>query len=124
MQLLPEMSDKLGSSVKNYGLEHTMQTQHASNIQFNILLIPIVGVHQNEMSRLGEPINDHPYGVELEGRERQTHNEIHANVFPFLNRNVQRLQQSGRPHMIGLNPSTRVAFCHITSSLALHSSPL
>jgi hypothetical protein len=70
MQLLPETNDKLGSSAKNVGLEHTMQTQDASNIQFNILLSPIVGVHWNEMSRLGEPINDHPYGDKFVSRAR------------------------------------------------------
>jgi hypothetical protein len=45
-----------------------MQTQDASNIQ--LLLNPIVGVHQNEMSRLGKPINDYPDGGKLVGRER------------------------------------------------------
>jgi hypothetical protein len=75
------------------------------------------------MSRLGEPINDQPYGIKLVGIERQTHNEIHANVFPFLGRNIQRLQQSGRSHMASLVPSTCVAFCNIVSNLVLHSSP-
>jgi hypothetical protein len=83
----------------------------------------VLHAHRNEMSRLGEPINDHPYGVKLAGRERQTHNEIYANVFPFSSMNIQRLQQSDRAHMIDLNPSTCVAFCNIASSLALHSSP-
>jgi hypothetical protein len=66
----PKMSDKLGSSVKNDGLGNTMQTQDASNIQLSVLLSPVVGVHRNDMRRLGESINNHPYGVELEGRER------------------------------------------------------
>jgi hypothetical protein len=35
------------------------------------------------MSRLGKPVNDYPDGVKLVGRERQTHNKIHADVFPF-----------------------------------------
>jgi hypothetical protein len=50
MQQLPEMSDKLGSLVRNDGLGHTMQTQDASNIQFSVLLSPVVGVHQNEQT--------------------------------------------------------------------------
>jgi hypothetical protein len=33
------------------------------------------------------------------------------------------LQQSGRSHMIGLDPLTLVAFCNIVSGLTLHSSP-
>jgi hypothetical protein len=38
--------------------------------------------------------------------------------------NIQRLQQSGRSHMISLDPSACVAFYNIVSSLMLHSSPL
>jgi hypothetical protein len=30
--------------------------------------------YQNEMSRLGKPVDDYPDGVKLVGRERQTHN--------------------------------------------------
>jgi hypothetical protein len=123
MQLLPKTSDKLGPSVKNDDLGHTMQTQDVSNLQFNVLLSPVVGVYRNEVSKLAEPIHNHPDGLKLVGRERQTHNEIHADVFPFLGRNIQRLQQSGRSHMIGLDPLTLVAFCNIASGLTLHSSP-
>jgi hypothetical protein len=57
------------------------------------------------------------------GRERQTHNEIHADVFPFPCRNIQKLQQSGRPQVISFDPSTCVTFCDIASGLTLHSSP-
>jgi hypothetical protein len=123
MQLFLETSNELGPSVRNECLGHTMQTQDASNIQFDILLSPVVGVHQNEMSKLGKPIDDYPNGVKLAGRERQTHNEIHADVFPFSTRNIQRLQQSDRSHMIGHDPLTRVTFCNIVSGLTLHSSP-
>jgi hypothetical protein len=93
-----------------------------SNIQFSILLCPVVGVLWNEVSKLGESIHDHLDGVKLVGRERQTHNEIHADVFPFPGRNIQRLQQSGRSHMIGLDPSTHVAFYNIASGLMLFES--
>jgi hypothetical protein len=99
-----------------------MQTQDASNIQISLLLSPVVGMHWNEVSRLGEPINNHPDGIKLVGGERQTHNEIHADVFPFACRNVQRLQQSIMPHIIGLDPLTCVTFYNIASGLVLHSS--
>jgi hypothetical protein len=101
-----------------------MQTQDASNIQFDVLLSPVVGVHRNKISRLGKPVDDYLDGVKLVGRGRQTHNKIHANVFPFPCRDIQRLQQYSRPHMFGLDPSACVAFCNIVSSLVLHSSPL
>jgi hypothetical protein len=117
------MSDKLGPSIRNDGLGHTMQTQDAGNIQFSVLLGPVVGVHRNEVCTLGEPIHDHPDGIKHVGRERQTHNEIHADVFPFSARNIQRLQQFGRSHMVDLDPLTRVTFCNISSGFTLNSSP-
>jgi hypothetical protein len=75
------------------------------------------------MSGLGKSVDDYPNGVKLAAGERQSHNEIHTNVFPFLGRNTQRLQDSSRSHMISLDPSTHVAFCNIVSSLALHTGP-
>jgi hypothetical protein len=101
-----------------------MQTQDVSNIHFGILISPVVGVHQNEMNRLGKPVDNYPDGVKLVGRERHTHNKIQADVFPFLGWIIQRLQQSNRSHMISLDPSTCATFYNIVSSLTLHSSPL
>jgi hypothetical protein len=101
MQLLLEASDKLGPSVRNDGLQYPMQTQDVRNIQ----------------------LNDYPNGVKLAAGERQAHNEIHTNVFPFPGRNTQRLEQSSRPHVISHDPSTCVAFRNIVSSLALHTGP-
>jgi hypothetical protein len=123
MQLLPEASYELGTSIRNGGLRPTMQTHDAINIQLGILFSPIEGVHWNEMSELGKSVDDYPYGVKLAAGERQTHNEIHIDVFPFPGRNIQRLQQSRMPHMINLDPSTRVAFCNIVSSLTFHTGP-
>jgi hypothetical protein len=71
-----------------------MEIQDASNIQLSVLLNSVVGMHRDEMSRLGELIHDHPDEIKLTGRERQTYDEIHADVFPFSCRNIQRLQQS------------------------------
>jgi hypothetical protein len=75
------------------------------------------------MSRLGKSVDDYPNGVKLVASERQTHNKIQTDVFPLPGRNTQRLQQSSRPHMIILNPSTRVTFHNIVSNLAPHTSP-
>jgi hypothetical protein len=58
MQLLPEASDELGTSIRNDGLWHTMQTQDARNIQLDVLFSPIEGVHRNEMSGLGKSVDD------------------------------------------------------------------
>jgi hypothetical protein len=88
MQLLLETTNKLGPSVRNDGPQHTMQTQVERHIQLMVLLSHAIGVHWNEVCRLGESIQDHPDGIKLAGGERQTHNEIHADVFPFSGRNI------------------------------------
>jgi hypothetical protein len=123
MQLLPEASDELGTLIRNDGLRHTMQTQDARNIQLGVLFSPVEGVHRNEMSGLGESVDDYPNGVKLAAAERQSYNEIHTDVFLFPGRNTQRLQKFNMPHMISLDPLTRVAFHNIASSLALHTGP-
>jgi hypothetical protein len=75
------------------------------------------------MSGLGKSVDDYPDGVKLMAGGRQTHNEIHTDVIPFPGRNTQRLQQSLRPHMISLDPSTHVSLRNIMSSLAFHTGP-
>jgi hypothetical protein len=75
------------------------------------------------MSGLGKSVDDYPNRVKLTTSEKQTHNKIHIDVFPFPGRNTQRLQQSRMPHMISLNPSTHVAFHNITSCLTFHTGP-
>jgi hypothetical protein len=70
MQLLPEASGLLGTSIRNDGLWHTMQTPDARNIQLSVLCSPIEGVHRNEMSGLGKLVDDYPNGVKLEAGER------------------------------------------------------
>jgi hypothetical protein len=92
MQLLLEASYELGTSIRNNGLRHTMQTRDARNIQLDVLFSPVAGVHWNEMSGLGKSIDDYLDGVKLAAGERQTHNKIHTDVFPFPGRNTQRLQ--------------------------------
>jgi hypothetical protein len=45
MQLVPEMSDKIGPSVRNDGLGNTMKTHDSCKVQLGVLLSRIVGVH-------------------------------------------------------------------------------
>jgi hypothetical protein len=123
MQLLPEASNELGPSIKNDGLRHTMQAQHARNIELSVLLSPIEGVHWNEMSRLRKSIDNYPIGVKHATGERQAHNEIKTDVFSFPGRNSKRLQQSSMPHMISFDPLRRVTIRNIASSLVLHTGP-
>jgi hypothetical protein len=92
MQLLSEASYELGTSIRNDGLWHIMQTQDVRNIQLGIIFSLVEGVHWNEMSGLGKSVDDYPDGVKLAAGERQTNKEIHTDVFPFPGRNTQRLQ--------------------------------
>jgi hypothetical protein len=43
VQLLPEVSNELGSLVRNDSLQRTMQAQDARNIKLSILLSPVEG---------------------------------------------------------------------------------
>jgi hypothetical protein len=70
MQQLLEVSYELGTSIRNNGLRHTMQTRDARNIQLGILFSPVEGVHWNEMSRLGKPVDDYLDGIKLTVGER------------------------------------------------------
>jgi hypothetical protein len=54
---------------------------------------------------------------------RQTHNEVHIDVFPFSLENAQRLQIFSWPQMMGLDTSTRVTLGHILLNFSLHSCP-
>jgi hypothetical protein len=70
MQLLLEESNEMRPLVRNDGLWYPMQTQDVRNVQLNILLNPVEGMYQNEMSRLGKLVNDYPNGVKLAAGER------------------------------------------------------
>jgi hypothetical protein len=70
MQLLPEASYDLGTSIRNDGLRHTMQTQDARNIQLGVLFSLVEGVQWNEMSGHGKSVDDYPDGVKLAAGER------------------------------------------------------
>jgi hypothetical protein len=100
-----------------------MQTQNALNVQLYISLCHEVGMNRNEVSRLHESINNYPDGIIIAGSQRQIHDEIHVDIFSFLGRSTQWLHQSSKSQMICLDPSTSITFCHIASSLTLHSCP-
>jgi hypothetical protein len=100
-----------------------MQTQDARNIQLSELFSPVEGVHWNEMSGLGKSVDGYLDGIKPAAGERQTYNEIHTDVFPFLGKNTQRLQHSRMPHMISFDSSTCVTFRNIESSRTFHTGP-
>jgi hypothetical protein len=63
-----------------------------------------------EVSRFGESINDHPNRIILAGSQRQSHNEIHANIISLPVWNTQWLQQSSRFHVISLDLLAGITF--------------
>jgi hypothetical protein len=101
-----------------------MKTHNVLNVQLCISLGLVVGMNRNEVSRLRELINNHSDGIILVGSQRQTHDEIHTDVFPLPSRSIQQLQQASRLQMICLDPLTSVTFYYIVSCLMLHSCPL
>jgi hypothetical protein len=96
MQLLLEMSNEHGPSIRYDGVGHSMQTQNALNVQLCISLHIATGMNRKELGRLHESINNPPDGIILTGGERQTHNEIHVDVSSLPSKNIQWLQQSDK----------------------------
>jgi hypothetical protein len=62
-----------------------------SNADLNILLNSVLVVDGYEVSGFGESIHDHPNRIKLAGNQRQSHNEIYANVIPLPIQNTQWL---------------------------------
>jgi hypothetical protein len=123
LHLLPKASDKLQPSVGDDGLWHLMQTLHMIDVDLSILLNSVLGVDRHEVGGFGELINDHPNRVKLAGNQCQSHNEVHANVIPLPARNAQRLSQSSKLHIGGLDLSVGITLRHIVSGPALHTCP-
>jgi hypothetical protein len=67
MQLLPKMSNKLWPSIEHDDLWNSMQTQHTSDMDLDILLSIVVGVDGYEVDEFGESIHDHPNWIKLVG---------------------------------------------------------
>jgi hypothetical protein len=70
MQLFPETSNELSSSVRDDGVGHPMQTYIALNVQLCMSLGLVLGMNRNEVRRLHESINNHPDGIILAGSQR------------------------------------------------------
>jgi hypothetical protein len=86
-------------------------------VERGILSDPVCGGYVYKVSRLGQVVHNDPYQVVPMWGARQTHDEVHAYVFPLPLRNAQRLQISSWPQM------TRVTLWHISCDFPLHSRP-
>jgi hypothetical protein len=75
------------------------------------------------MSYLGQLIHNYPNGIISRLSPRQTHNEIHSNLFPFILEYLQGLQQSSGLLMLGLDSMIGVAKSNILGNIYLYSVP-
>jgi hypothetical protein len=60
MQLFPEMSHKLSTSIRNNGFGNPVQAHNLIDIEFCIILDRVSGVHCNEISSLGQSVHYNP----------------------------------------------------------------
>jgi hypothetical protein len=61
-----------------------MQTHYLIHIDLCIFLCLVGGMHWQEMSYLGQSVHNDPNRIMVSGGIGQPHNEVHANVLPFL----------------------------------------
>jgi hypothetical protein len=92
-----------------------MIADYVCYVELGILSDPVGGRYEYEVGSLSQAVHDDPYRVVPTRGVRQTHNEVHTDVFPFPLKNSQ---------MIGLDSSTGVTFRHILRYLSFHSHPL
>jgi hypothetical protein len=72
------------------------------------MLDPLHSGYGYKVSRLGQAVHNDSYRVVTTRSVRQTHDLVHADVFPLPLGNAQWLQISSWPQMIGLDPLTPV----------------
>jgi hypothetical protein len=61
------------------------------HVELSILSDPVCGGYEYKVGRLSQAVHDDPYQVVPTRGARQTHNEVHADVFPFPLGNAQGL---------------------------------
>src|SRR3954463_1388679 len=75
---------------------------------------------RQEMSNLGESVNDDKDGIMTLLRSRKTGDEVHFNLVPFPFKNREWLQSSSRSLMFCFDVTANVTFINITSNVLFH----
>jgi hypothetical protein len=75
------------------------------------------------VSYLGPSVHNYPKGIISRLSPRQSHDEIHSNLFLLPLGYLQGLQQSSGSLMLGLDSLTGVAKSDILDNTSLHSVP-
>jgi hypothetical protein len=91
MQLLSKASNKDRPYVRDNCLRDAMIADNVGHIELGILSDPVCSGYEYEVDRLGQAVHDDPYRVVPTRGARQTHNEVHTDVFPFPLGNAQGL---------------------------------
>jgi hypothetical protein len=121
--LLPKESNKDKPSVRDDSLCDAVIADNVGYVEPGILSDPVCRGYGYEVGRLSQAVHNDPYRVIPTQGARQTHNEVHVDVFPFPLGNAQWLQVSGGSQMTGLDSSTGVTLGHIFCYLSLHPCP-
>src|SRR5688572_24641708 len=83
MKFFPEFRYELRSTIRHYGLWNTMQTENTGNVQLGVDSNRGICLDRQKVSNLCKSINNHPDRVIPFCGPGQSHNEVHAYVFPF-----------------------------------------
>src|SRR3954471_7912404 len=100
-----------------------MERNNLGNVQVCQLTSRYRLLDRQEMSNLGESVDDDKDGIMTLPRSRKTGDEVHLNLVPFPFRNREWLQSSSRSLMFCLDAMTNVTFINITSNVLLHARP-
>ena len=78
---------------------------------------------RNKMGALGQSINDDPNQIHSLRGPGKLRDLIHSNIFPFPQRDVQRLHLVVRSLMLGLDLPAGQATLHVPGYIPLHAGP-
>jgi hypothetical protein len=76
-----------------------------------------------EVSYLGQSVHSYPKGIVSRLSPRQSHDEIHSNLFPLSLGYLQKLQHPSGPLMLDFDSLTCVAKSNIHGNMSLNSVP-
>ena len=121
--MFPEASSELRTSIKNNSASHPVQLNYLREVQLSIVGWSVCRSYRNEISSLGQAINNHPYRIVPFLSRGKPNNEIHADFFPLLTQNRQKLQQSCRLKVNCLYPAAGITPSNISCYFLLHLGP-
>jgi hypothetical protein len=102
VQPVPELQNKLGFSIGCNPHGYSMETDYPRTIQPCYLRSSIDRLDRYEVSYLGQSVHNYPKGIISRLSPRQSHDEIHDNLFPLPLGYTQGLKQSNGSFMLCL----------------------